>query len=566
MPLTSLWQALGGLGLFILGMKSMSEGLQRIAGERLRQTLEKVTGNRLTAALMGSCLSSLLQSSSAASIIIVGLLNAGLLSLYQALGVLMGTGIGTTLAIQFIAFKISQIALPAIAIGVFLKYFSKRRRVVYVGELLLGAGLIFFGLQLMESGFAPVKQTALFQAIQHPLFSWRISYVLLGALLTFLIQSGSAVIGIVIALAGSGLIGFPSGVAMVIGEVLGTSLIALVATIGGTIAAKRTAIIYCIINVVAVTLVLLSFPLFLQTIQFFSPGDAEFTITSIGSSGTHPDLSRPNIARHLANAHTIFSIFSIMVFLPLMGFFVRSAARILPGIDGNLDYEPRPKFIDNRILNTPSIALLQAKNETRRMASIAESMFEDVVKQFYKYDARRTMRIKQKEEALDALQRDISNFLVSLSKQSVGQDSFLEIPLMLQVISGLEHIGDQNETVLDYLRRKKEDKIIFSAAAMTELRYLAATVGDLVRVAVASVQESGRDSLSAGTELRESVTQLQENMLDNHIKRLTDGECTVIAGLNYSDIVGGFSKIADASMQIIKSEREFFDASSSGGH
>jgi len=280
MPLTFLWEALGGLGLFILGMKSMSEGLQRIAGDRLRQALEKVTGNRLTAALMGSCLASLLQSSSAASILIIGLVNAGLVSVYQALGVLMGTGIGTTLAIQFIAFKISHIALPAIALGVFLKYSCKRRRFVYVGELMLGAGLIFFGLQLMEAGFAPVKQSALFQAVQHPLFGLRISGVLLGALLTFLIQSGSAVIGIVIALAGSGLIGFESGVAMVIGEVLGTSLITLIATLGGTQAARRSALIYTIINVVAISIVLIGFPLFLQTIQLLSPGQAEFTVAT----------------------------------------------------------------------------------------------------------------------------------------------------------------------------------------------------------------------------------------------------------------------------------------------
>ncbi|MBT0653180.1 Na/Pi cotransporter family protein [Geomobilimonas luticola] len=566
MPLMFLWEALGGLGLFILGMKSMSEGLQRIAGERLRQTLEKVTGNRLTAALMGSSLASLLQSSSAAAIIIVGLLNAGLLSVYQALGVLMGTGIGTTLAIQFIAFKVSQIALPAIALGVFLKYFCKRRRVVYAGELLLGAGLIFFGLQLMESGFAPVKQSALFQAIQHPLFSWHISSVLLGALLTFLIQSGSAVIGIVIALAGSGLIGFESGVAMVVGEVLGTSLITLVATIGGTMAARRSAIIYGIINVVAITLVLIGFPLFLKAVQFLSPGDAEFTVTTIGSVDPHSVLSRPNIARHLANAHTLFSVLSVLVFLPFLGFFTRSAARILPGVEGGLDYEPRPKFIDARILNTPSIALLQAKNETRRMAAIAESMFEDVVKQFYKYDARRTMRIKQKEETLDVLQRDISNFLVSLSKQSAGRESFLDIPLMLQIISSLEHIGDQSEAVLDYLRRKKEDKIIFSAAAMTELRNLAAVVGDLVSSAIASVPEPAADGLPAGVDLRDRVTHLQGTMLDNHIKRLTDGDCTVMAGLIYSDIVGGFSKIADACIQILKSEREFSDAAASGSH
>src|SRR5512136_398753 len=174
MPLSSIWEALGGLGLFILGMKSMSEGLQKLAGDRLRKFLERTTGNRLTAALTGSCLASLLQSSSAASILVIGFVNAGLISLYQALAVLLGTGIGSTLAIQFIAFKISILALPSIFVGVILRFFGRKRRWVYVGELLLGAGLVFLGLQTMEAGFAPASESALSAVFHNRFFSWRV--------------------------------------------------------------------------------------------------------------------------------------------------------------------------------------------------------------------------------------------------------------------------------------------------------------------------------------------------------------------------------------------------------
>lgn len=558
MPLSSLWEALGGLGLFILGMKSMSGGLQKIAGERLRRSLEKITGNRLTAALMGSCLASLLQSSSAASILVIGFVNAGLISLYQALGVLLGTGIGTTLAIQFIAFKITHFALPAIFFGVLLKFFGKRRRWVYVGNLLLGAGLVFLGLQIMESGFAPLQQSAMFQGLHGRFFSWRISSVLLGAFLTFLIQSSSAATGIVLALAGSGLFGLEAAVAMIIGEVLGTSLIAAIAAINGTLAAKRTALVYFVINIFAVSMVLLFFPLFLKVVQLLSPGAADYTISGINAlspSGLSPSV-RPFMARHLANAHTVFSLLNLLVFLPLIGFFARSAVVILPGWEVGGDIEPRPKFIDPRVVNTPTIALLQAKNEIRRMADISRTMFDEVVEQFHRFDAKKAVRIKQKEEVLDILQRDIADFLVLLSRQPLNAETSLEIPIMLQTVSTLEHVGDQSEAILDYLRRKKEDKLIFSPAAMTELRTLGAKVAGIVHLTVDSQGNPSRTTLDTARSLNNTVLQMREVMQSNHIKRLTGGKCTVMAGLVYSDILAAFGRISEYALAIMETEGE----------
>ncbi len=556
-----LWEALGGLGLFILGMKSMSEGLQKIAGEKLRRLLEKITGNRLAAALMGSCLASLLQSSSAASILVVGFVNAGLISLYQALGVLLGTGIGTTIAIQFIAFKISSLALPAIFIGVILKFFGRKRRWVYAGELLLGAGLVFLGLQTMEAGFAPASQSAVAAVFHSRLFSWRVSAVLCGAVLTFLIQSSSAATGIVIAMAGSGLVGFETGVAMIIGEVLGTSLIAMIATISGTLAAKRTAIIYLCMNVFAVCLVLLFFSLFLNIVQLVSPGDAELTVMQGMANPSGP--LRPNIARHLANAHTVFSILNVLFFLPLLGFFARSAAVILPGGEGGIDIEPRPKFIDQRVINTPTIAFLQAKNEVKRMAEIAGSMYADLVEQFSRFDPKRSLQIRQKEEALDVLQREISAFLVTLSRQTVPRETSIEIPTLLHIINELEHIGDQSEDAALHLQRKKEDNVYFSMAAMDELKGIAATVREMVALAVAFLEDPAGETMARVQELKATVEQLQETAKNNHLKRLGSGKCTVIAGLLFGDIIACFSKIAQFSVNIVESERDFLDVSAS---
>ena len=566
MPLIFLWEVLGGLGLFILGMKSMSDGLQKIAGERLRRSIEKITGNRLTAALTGSCLASILQSSSAASILVIGFVNAGLISMYQALGVMLGTGLGATIAVQFIAFQVSLVALPAIFLGVVLTFFSKKRRVVYLGNLLLGAGLIFLGLQIMESGFSPISENDLLKGLQNKYLSWHISAALLGGFLTFIIQSGSAVTGIVIAMAGTGLITYETGVAMVVGEILGTSLVAVTATINGTLAAKRTAFLYFIINLIAVSGMLLLFPLFLKMVAFFSPGEAEHAITGFTSTiGPGPaGATRPFIARHLANAHTIFNVINVVLFLPLIGFLARTAPAILPGREGQVDTEPRPKFIDVRVINTPTIAMLQAKNELKRMAEVSNLMFKETVEQFYRFDAKRAVAIQQKKDVLHILQHELSFFLILLSRQSGRTQNLAGIPLMLHMINDLKHMGDQNHMIMELLRRKKEERIIFSGTAMAELKTLAVKVGESVNRSIQAVGEEAEGNLVAVQSERDEIIGMLEHMLNSHMVRLTGGKCTVAAGMLYSDILNAFGKIAEYSVSLMEMEGELHNAVTSG--
>jgi phosphate:Na+ symporter len=563
MSLTSIWEALGGVGLFVLGMKFMSDGLQRIAGERLKRFLEKSTGNRLTAALMGSCLASLLQSSSAASILVIGFVNAGLVSLYQALAVLMGTGIGATLVIQFIAFNISFFALPTIFAGVILKFFGRNKKLVNIGDLLVGTGLVFLGLQIMESGFAPISQSALVKGVHSQFFSWRITAVILGAVLTFLVQSSSAATGIVIALANSGLISFTNGVAIITGEVLGTAAITAIASINGTKAAKRTSLLYFIINIIAVSIAILFFPIFLKCITTLSPGDAEFispVIERIISNITPP--ARPYIARHLANAHTIFSVFSALLFIPFIGFFARSADRLLPGGKGEVDIEPRPKYIDNRIINTPPIAFIQARNELKRMAEIVRQMYSDVMELFKGYDVKKAMRITQQEQALDVLQREVSSFLVLLSGRTATP---LAIPSMLHMVSEMEHLGDQVEDIQGCLSSKKENNIGFSETAVEELDLLLNEVSEILVLTTGCLGNSTAATVATAMAMRDSVRGKVEQFTNNHMERLTTGRCSAAAGLIYTDIINAFSKMAEYSYNIIKSEKELLDAVSISG-
>jgi phosphate:Na+ symporter len=556
MPLNLILEALGGLGLFILGMKTLSEGLQRLAGERVRRSLEKLTGNRLTAAFMGSCLTSLLQSSGAASIIIIGFVNAGLLSLYQALAMLIGTGLGTTFVVQFIAFKISFLAAPGIFIGAFLKFFSKRRRWVNLGEVLLGMGLLFFGLQVMETNFIPLKESAIFNSYHTILNSWNLYGVLLGALLAFFVQSGSAAIGLIIALTGSGLLAFEPAVAMVVGEVLGTSVLAAIGAVNGTTAAKRTVLFNLGIAVFSVTIVLLLFPFFIKLVLLFSPKAVGQVLnaTAVGPAG-HALVPVASLPRALANAHTIFSVLAAMFFLPLIGFFARSAATILPGHGKEDDTEPRLKYIDYRIIDTPSIAFLQARNEARRMMLVAQGMFYEAINLFEDFNSRKFLRIKQKENVMDALQKDISHFLVTLNRQPLTPEISAGISSMLKVVSDLEEIGDNSEKIIDCLRRKKESRVIFSDSAMAELSEIGNMTIELLDLSVNAFANPADSIVDDARLLQTAISNMHEQLKNNHIQRLSNGACTVLAGLLYIDIIAAVDSIAELTLEIVETER-----------
>ncbi len=557
MPLSSLSEALGGLGLFILGMKTMSEGLQRISGERFRYALERITGNRFAAALIGSGLAVLLQSSTTASVIVIGFVNAGLISLYQALGVLLGTGLGATLAVQFIAFQSTVFAYPAILIGVLLRTFGKKRRYLYIGDLLLGAGLVFFGMRLLESGLIPIGQSAVIKGVSTHVFSWRASAVLIGALLTLLIQSNSVATGVIIAMTGSGLVNFGDGIAMIVGESLGIAAFTLFATINGTPDAKRTAYLYLTISVSAVALTLLAFPLFVKAVNLVSPDRGTFTADIVNTLSSASQMAPTSvIARHLANAHTLFNLFSSVLFLPLIGFFTRSSLFTMPGARrGNI--EPRPQYLDWRVINTPMLALMQARNEMRRMGETARAMFFEAVDLFNRFDTMKVSLVHQQEELLDVLHRDISQFLVRVSRQPLDAERSMEIPLMIQTVNNLEHMGDGVIAILTYLTQKKESHIHFSNEAMEELKRLAASTTAIVALAISDEEGANdTDQVPLGRRMKDEIALLEEQMHRNHVQRMRGGLCSVDAGLLFGDIIVAFVKIADHAYAIIKSRRE----------
>jgi len=531
-------EALGGGGLFIFGIRIMSEGLQRIAGNRFRALLEKTVSSRISAALLGTSLASILQSASSASILTVGFLNAGLISIYQALAILLGTSLGAALVVQFIAFQPTTFALGAIFVGILLKLFFKRRVIVNAGELLLGAGILFLGLRIMESGLTHFSATTVLKSLDDYVFTWRISSVLFGSLLTFIVQSPSIATGIVIALCGSGLVTFNEAVGIVAGANLGTAFITLFAAIGGTISARKTAVINLMINFVAIIFVILLFPLLIKIVVFVSPIYGQFSQEVIASADFAP--SKNDLPRLIANAHTIFSIFMILVFLPLIGYF----SRTVKFVSTSEELSAHPKFLDKRVLNTPTIALMQAANEISRMSRIVLAMYGEIVQLIYRFDARSLRKIIEMENSVDSLHKELSNFLVLLSRENLDPENSMKLPQLLQLVNQLELLADINMKLLSGIQKKKLEKITFSTNAMTELKRLAAAVSVVIEASFGSEEARFIDSEMVST-AKLNVAEICETAISGHVKRMKTGHCSVETGFLYNDLITTFVSISD---------------------
>ncbi|MCL2761153.1 MAG: Na/Pi cotransporter family protein [Desulfuromonadales bacterium] len=535
-------EALGGLGLFILGMKSMSDSLQRFVSGRSRALIEKYSSNRVAAALIGTSLSSLLHSGSASAILIIGFVNAGIISLYQSLAVFLGIGVGASLAVQFITFPISSISFPAIFIGTFFRFYFRNRKVVLLGTLLIGIGLIFLGLKIMTSGIMPLSHTILSAKFINYLFSWQIGVVILGALLTFLFQSPSTAIGVIIVMAVGQVITLSDAVVMVMGGNLGIAATAMLASANGTVSARRSAIIYFIMNFVFILLALLLFPYFMKLVTVLSP------VSSMSANN--------GIPRFIANGYTIFNLIMLIIFLPFIGFFARSAPRVILKKQDTDDLSPYPQFIDVKVLNTPQIAMIQARKEIKQMADNASSMFDDLVTLFYNYDTKVERRIAQKEEAIDSLQKQLSEYIVKLSQKMDEPEELSQVSLMIHMVNLIENFADINDSLLKYLKRKKEYNIQFSPEAMNDLKKLAADVERMVLV-ITDKWEFSENDLTEVNSLNEKIKSKQEIMLNEHITRMQTGECTVQAGFIYSDILTAFSALADHVVSIVSTGKEF---------
>lgn len=530
-------QLLGGLGLFLFGMRLMSEGLQKAAGDSLRSILERLTSNRIIGLIVGFLVTTIVQSSSATTIMVVGFVNAGLINLTQALGVVLGANIGTTITAQLIAFKISGIALPAIGIGVIVRFFTKAPKVQYWGEVLTGFGLLFFGLDIMTQSFIPVRASETFRETFLAFSGNPIAAVFAGAILTMIVQSSTATMGITIALATTGLIDFYTATAFVLGENIGTTVTANLAAIGTNKAARRAALGHFLFNFIGVSYMLIFLSAFTGFIDSITPGSADF----VDASGNHP-----YIARHIANVHTLFNLINAMIFLPILGLLARVCELIIPGKDAG---DVPVTFLDEKLLDTPDMAVRQARKEVQRMSNYALEMLVLSKRAIFERDSRLAIRIYDLEIKVDIMEKEIGEYLIKLYQTPMTPRNSRYINSMMHVIHDIEKIGDYSESIAKSSEKMVQENMHFSEIATAEL----AEIFDVAIRFCRHVFEgynTGKYGIWVDTSDENLIDQMKIQFKNNHMERLGAGQCSIAMGMLFVDILNRLEKVGDNAFNI----------------
>ena len=544
--MTVIFQSLGGLGLFLFGMKIMSEGLQKVAGNKMRQILALVSNNRFVGCGVGALVTSIVQSSSATTVMLVSFVDAGLMTFTQAIGVILGANIGTTITAQLIAFKITAYALPAIAGGVLLKFFVGRQKWVYVGDVLLGFGLVFFGLATMKAGFAPLKNDptfiALFTRFNADNVGSIILCIMVGSALTMILQSSSATVGITMALASQGLLNFEACVALILGDNIGTTITAELASIGASINAHRTARAHTLFNVIGVINIIIFFPLFLELIVWVTA-----TFMDIGPPNLMVNGERPNISRYIANAHTGFNVVNGMFFLLVLPYLVKAATWLTPHKkeDKELDEFHRIKFIDSRYIDTPDVAIAQARAEVVRMGEAVEKMYDDVVHSLEERKLKELSKWRKREDTIDNLQKEIIQFLVQVVQRPISAEESKEVASLMRMANNLERAGDGVENIAELLEELIEQKLHLSDGGLHDYEMISTKVGKFLAVVVDGIRKEDKEIMPLAQELEDEIDRMREEMRGNYIMRLQSGVCTVDPGLILVDMLTAFEKIGD---------------------
>lgn len=542
--------ALGGLGMFLFGMKLMSGGLQRVAGDRLRSFLEFVSNNRVVGAIVGTFVTAIVQSSSVTTVTVVGFVNAGLLNLTQALGVILGANVGTTVTAQIIAFKITKLALAGIFVGMVLKFFAKRRKWQYVGEVILGFGLLFYGMEVMKTGFKPLRSDPefiqFFTSFDAASLGGILLCVLTGAALTMILQSSSATVGITMALASQGLLTLPGSVALILGENIGTTITAELSAIGTNLTAQRAARAHTMFNVIGVAIMITLFHPFLGLVQWVTG------LMGVGPAEQIIGSERPNITRYIANAHTTFNLINAIFFLCVLPILVKVTIWLTPGSAHEEVFEDlgKPKFLDEKFLDNPSVALNQAKDECVHMGRIAQAMHQQVTDTIFTHKLDSLTRWRQSEDALDSLQRKITDFLVQVSQGSISELESREIASLMRMVNNVERIGDSVENIAEVVEEMFENNMRLTDEGLAEYQEIRDQVADFMELVIRGMNENDKEIMDVARRMEDAIDDMRQRMRDSHVQRLRDGVCAVDPGLVFVDILNNFEKIGDYCFNI----------------
>ena len=469
------FQAFGGLGLFLMGMKIMSESMQRAAGEKLRKTLNFLTSNRFKGIVVGFLVTAIIQSSSATTVMVVGFVNAGLMSLVRAIGIILGANIGTTVTGWIITLKIVKYALPIIGCGVFIRFFSKSERWRFYGEIIFGFGLLFLGMQIMKAAFGPLRESRefldFFTKVDGSGYLSIILGVFIGAMTTLIVQSSSATIGLTIALASQGLINFEGAVSLILGENIGTTITAILASIGGNYHAKRAAVAHSLFNVVGVVVVLSLFYPFLRLVESLVPGNSDMIIKT-AEQAAHYGYSlgtKPLIGQHIAMAHSVFNVTNVVIFTALVPYLAKLCQIIIPD-----PKRPREEFreiefthIESKRIATPILNIAETEKKIILLAEkVAASalIVHDIVCSENSHK-QLTDDVLKAEKTIDENQKYITEFLVSVSLSPLSENDAVHIGNYMTLAHNLEKYADHLEHIALIFDKIERQNLVLSDGA-----------------------------------------------------------------------------------------------------
>ena len=529
MSISNIISLLGGLGAFLFGMKYMGDGLEMAAGSKMKDLLEKLTRNRFLGFLLGVLVTVVIQSSSATTVMVMGFINAGIMDLAQATGVIFGANIGTTITSVLIALDVSGIAPFCLFLGAFLMLYSKKKQTKHIGQIILGFGLLFQGLHTMSGAMKPLKDVIWFQDFimnaKNPMLG-----ILVGAVLCAVIQSSSAAVGILQALAMQGLMPLYFASFLICGVNIGSAMPTILASMNARNNAKRAAMIYLINNVVGaviMTVVTLAFP-YTQFIESIIP-DPMFQVSVV---------------------HIIFKVVSAAVLLPLTNQVVKLTYLLVP--KQKHEDACRLEYIDVHLVSSPSVTLLQIRNEVERMAELVRTNIQLSTSALLSSRVADAKPIEDNEAVIDYLTDAISDFLVKLNVREMNDGDAQYVNRVFQTLSDLERIGDYAEKLLHLTEQQEEKKVVYSASALQELAVINDNATQLFNDAVAGFyrQDVHLDQLKRMAKTQRQLRKLTNQSQLNHMERLRTGQCSVEAGILFGEILNSLSRIGGHSINI----------------
>ncbi len=522
---------LGGVGLFLYGIKIMGQGLEMAAGNKLKSMLNKVTSNRYMAVLIGVAVTAIIQSSSATTVMVVGFVNAGLMNLIQATGVIMGANIGTTVTSVLVTLNLSDIAPLFVFVGAALLIFTKKKILTHIGEMIAGFGLLFIGMNTMSSAMEPLRESPVFidlmTKVNNPIVG-----ILIGIAFTAIIQSSSASIGILQALAFKGLVPLEFAVFVIFGQNIGTVVTAMLSSAGSKTNSKRAAIIHLLFNVIG-TIIFIPIALFTPYIEWLK-------------------LLGDNVAEQISAAHIIFNVASTIILFPFANKIVALSRRIIPDSKDKLSETPQLVYLDDRILTTPPLAVSQAGQEVIRMAELARDNFLKSAKAFIEIDDSVIDEINDTEETINFLNHSITPYLVKISNLDLNEVDSEYISSLFHAITDIERIGDHATNLAEATVYRKNNKPVLSDDAIAELIEMVDEIEKLINISIESFknQSISIDDAKIAVDLEEHIDDLRDIANKNHIKRMNNGRCDTKAGMLFINTITDFERVADHAINI----------------